>query len=237
MKMMQVLVAASLVMFADASAYKAGLRAAGHSGADRLATDVTDSKKDLDIATRREADKLLHLLAEDDKESKKAKEEKKKEKKMEKKDEEDLEFEVFLEGCLVHTAEMVQQIDRSYTDMQLKTVLENECSLSKEFPTIYDTGFEHHKACVDFASKLTDARFQELNTGSTKGYKEFCTKYYEHKVGKVPLKEVEEKPEVQKAAFGWAWRLWVLIICLAVFFCAIAACVFMKKRSPSNNRN
>merc|ERR1719352_1657657 len=52
------------------------------------------------------ADKLLHLLFEDEKEAKK--EEAKKESKADEEEEEDSELQAFLPACLVHTAEVVQ---------------------------------------------------------------------------------------------------------------------------------
>lgn len=105
---------------------------------------------------------------------------KKKKQKPVKKEEEELPgLKNFLPKCLAHTTAILQQIDKSYTDMQLKTVLQNECKLSKEFPATYDDGFKSHDSCMAFADSLTEARFKELADGSTKGYTKFCEKFYE----------------------------------------------------------
>jgi len=179
---------------ASAAVVQAGLRASGKKDTSPLAV---------------QADQLLHLLAqdvsksepakeaketvakEDAKEAKakdakatktglpKGKKAKKVEKAEEKKDDELPGLKAFLPACLAHTKAMVNQIDRSYTDLQLQTVLENECKLSKEFPALYEDGFSSHKACLSFAQSLTEARFNELEGGKPEGYTKFCNKFYE----------------------------------------------------------
>merc|ERR1719316_348881 len=127
---------------ASAAVVQAGLRASGKKDTSPLAV---------------QADQLLHLLAQDVSKSEpateakdakatktglpKGKKAKKVEKAEEKKDDELPGLKAFLPACLAHTKAMVNQIDRSYTDLQLQTVLENECKLSKEFPALYEDGF------------------------------------------------------------------------------------------------
>jgi len=138
-------------------------------------------------------------------------------------------FEDFLPGCLVHTAELVQSIDASYTDMQIQTVLENECLLKKEFPTVVDHGFDDHGDCMHFAESLSKARHAEVREGSTDGYKTFCKEFFENKAR--PLPGLDEA--VDKAAghgFSWVWRVWVIVIAFGIFLAVTAAIAFTKKR-------
>eukprot|EP00746_Dinoflagellata_sp_MGD_P001117 gnl/MRDRNA2_/MRDRNA2_102073_c0_seq1.p1 gnl/MRDRNA2_/MRDRNA2_102073_c0~~gnl/MRDRNA2_/MRDRNA2_102073_c0_seq1.p1 ORF type:complete len:218 (+),score=45.36 gnl/MRDRNA2_/MRDRNA2_102073_c0_seq1:94-747(+) len=98
----------------------------------------------------------------------------------------------FMSKCLAHVNELVHTLDRAYTDIQLETVLENECQLSQQFPKTHDNNFQSHEACMAFSAKLAKARRKELDTGSTTQYKDFCTQYYEHvDTGAMP-KEKEE---------------------------------------------
>jgi len=86
----------------------------------------------------------------------------------------------FMPKCLAHVNKLVHTIDRSYTDIQLKSVLQQECLLSKEFPASHPSKFQSHEACMKFADQLSAARMKELETGETAQYKTFCKDYYEH---------------------------------------------------------
>mmetsp|Transcript_9784 Transcript_9784/g.18515 ORF Transcript_9784/g.18515 Transcript_9784/m.18515 type:complete len:304 (+) Transcript_9784:122-1033(+) len=104
----------------------------------------------------------------------------------------------FQPACIAHTKKLVTSLDRAYTDVQLRSVLENECSLDKMFVSV-ETGFGDDDACKNFAKTLVDARNEELEKGSLEGYKKFCDGYYEFKGGKVPEKPKDEKPEKENA--------------------------------------
>jgi len=106
-------------------------------------------------------------------------------------------YEDFMPACLEHTENLVHSVDDSYSDMQLRKVLEDECERDKEFISAED-GFNDHKACMKFAKELTAARNKELKSGSDKGYKAFCERYYVHKGGEKPKKK--EKKEKKKKA-------------------------------------
>jgi len=258
MKMIVACLAVCLVAVAAAgNPAKLALRAGGVS----LATDASLKQPAAGVA-----DKLLHLLAGDEKKDtnseKKAngvriykdandekegkdKENKKEEKKNKgeastkggaKGDAEvseavEVSMEEFLPSCLVHTAEIVQEIDESYTDEQIKMVLQNECYLSKQFPTVHDNGFKSHPACMRFAEDLSRARHEELADGSTEGYKTFCEDFYSHS-GFVPAGLKKDAPAAGPG-FQWVWRAWVLGIALSLFLIGILGCIFMKKKQPS----
>merc|ERR1719213_499154 len=100
----------------------------------------------------------------------------------------------FMPKCLAHVKELVHDIDSAYTDVQLKSVLTQECQLSKEFPHSNPSNFQSHEACLKFADKLSDARMKQLETGETKQYEEFCRDYYEHAA--VEGQKVAQKKEV-----------------------------------------
>jgi len=89
----------------------------------------------------------------------------------------------FMPNCLAHLEQLIRMVDRSYTDIHLQTVLENECMLEKDFPGSCDSGFLRHKHCTDFAVQLHDARWLELETGSDKGYVQACKDYYNLRMG------------------------------------------------------
>lgn len=99
--------------------------------------------------------------------------------------------------CVAHVRGVVQSVDRDYSDLQLETVLENECALDEEFVSV-ESGFDGPQACRKFAKRLAEARMEELETGSGKGYERFCDKYYVHKGGTIP-KEKPKQPEPKKA--------------------------------------
>jgi len=105
-------------------------------------------------------------------------------------------YEDFMPACLEHTQELVHSVDESYTDMQLRKVLEDECLLDKQFTTVED-GFDDHQACMKFAKELSAARMKELRTGSDKGYKVFCERFFVHKGGNKPEKQ-ENKDKKEK---------------------------------------
>jgi len=226
MNMIQVV---AFAMGLSAAAAGAGLRAGSREVTAPLAPDAGANKlvTGVDLSTRMETDKLLHLLVEDEKkadsDSKKdedpleadvdavAKTAEKDGKKLEK-DVKDMmspqerstkkarlaELE-FVSACLDHTHKMVENLDRSYTDMQLKTVLENECHLSKEFPLSHNSHFDTHEACMSFAETLTEARHEELaDKGDTKGYKTFCQKFYETQVKDKSAPLSAEKTELEE---------------------------------------
>merc|ERR1719473_1704960 len=113
--------------------------------------------------------------------------------------------EEFMPKCLAHVKELVHTVDRHYTDAQLETVLKNECQQSKEFPNTHSSNFHTHEACMEFATKLSDARMKELESGETKQYEEFCADYYEHAAtgavaAKTEIKKTPESPEKVDAA-------------------------------------
>jgi len=89
----------------------------------------------------------------------------------------------FMPSCLAHLEQLIRMVDRSYTDNNLQTVLENECLLEKDFPSSCDSGFERHTHCHDFAAQLHKARWLELDTGSDEGYKQACKDYYNLRMG------------------------------------------------------
>jgi len=213
-----------------ATGAEVGLRASGRSGSAVIAPN--------DLATRQSADHLLHFLAEDGKDRKGAavvevegKNSTAKNATLVKKKEVAPDSKSFMDACLVHTAEMIDKVDQSYTDVQLKTVLENECHLAKEFPLTYTTNFDDHQACMDFASFLADARREELDSANhtnTKGYTEFCAKFYQDKYGQAVAVE-GAKPEVVDA-WVWSSRMTVLLLVLAIFVIIVISCICMRKK-------
>jgi len=118
-------------------------------------------------------------------------------------------YEDFMPACLEHTEELVHSVDQSYTDIQLQKVLEDECLLDKQFTTVED-GFDDHQACMKFAKELTAARNKELKTGSDKGYKTFCERFFVHKGGEKPekkeKKEKKREKKTQKTKRSQSWK-------------------------------
>jgi len=90
----------------------------------------------------------------------------------------------FMPKCLAHVKKLVHTMDVTYTDQQLKTLLTNECQLSKEFPHSSPSQFQSHKACLKFADQLSDARMLELKTKKTDQYTKFCKDYAKHAAAK-----------------------------------------------------
>lgn len=122
--------------------------------------------------------------------------------------------EEFMPKCLAHVDELVHTLDRAYTDIQLETVLQNECQLSQQFPKTRDSNFQSHEACMAFSTKLAKARRIELDTGETAQYKEFCTQYYDHvDTGAMP-KEKEAHGQHSGAATA---SLTIGALCVALY--------------------
>jgi hypothetical protein len=89
--------------------------------------------------------------------------------------------EEFLERCTEHVQDLVRTLDRGYTHAQLQKLLESECKLARQFPETHGTNFHSHEACMHFAEKLTKARFDELENGtSADQYIAFCANYFDH---------------------------------------------------------
>jgi len=112
-------------------------------------------------------------------------------------------YKEFKSSCVAHVKEVVQSVDRAYSDMQLQPVLEQECEFDEKFSSM-ESGFDKQEACKKFAKHLTDARMKELETGSQEGYEQFCDKYYVHRGGTIPAEKPKEpkepkKPEEKKA--------------------------------------
>jgi hypothetical protein len=85
-----------------------------------------------------------------------------------------------------------------YTDAQLESVLQAECVRGKEFPHTASTGFDEVESCKEFATKLSEARMKELDTGSKVGYEEWCEAYFIEKAGgEAPV--AAAAPKVQAA--------------------------------------
>lgn len=127
----------------------------------------------------------------------------------------------FMPKCLKHTHALIADLDYNYGDAQLETVLRNWCSSAQEFPKTRGTqkviGFKEHGTCTNFASDLANARFTELKTKSDKGYRNFCTAFFEHHGGfqMAPPKKTEEPP----AQSGAPWSgLSLLAVALALLF-------------------
>lgn len=89
------------------------------------------------------------------------------------------EFRQFLPACMEHLKTLVHKVDASYTDVQLETVLETECEHEKNFPLVYEDGFQKTSHCKDFACLLVDAREAELRKdGWVVAYNKACEAYW-----------------------------------------------------------
>lgn len=140
-------------------------------------------------------------------------------------------------GCMAHTKRVVRRVDLSYTDIQLESLLENECWMEQSFPNTYEDGFDHKKACKKFASDLVCARNQELKSGSCEGYEDFCQSYYLHKggcIGECEEKKAEEVKEGPKVLSGW-WQTNapMLILLLIVVVAGLSLLYMRSKRGPA----
>eukprot|EP00445_Apocalathium_hangoei_P008429 CAMPEP_0203864498 /NCGR_PEP_ID=MMETSP0359-20131031/14804_1 /ASSEMBLY_ACC=CAM_ASM_000338 /TAXON_ID=268821 /ORGANISM="Scrippsiella Hangoei, Strain SHTV-5" /LENGTH=170 /DNA_ID=CAMNT_0050782255 /DNA_START=55 /DNA_END=564 /DNA_ORIENTATION=+ len=90
-------------------------------------------------------------------------------------------FEEYLPKCLAHLKGLIKTLDETYTDVQLRAVLQHECGRN----TL--GSFEDEEACTDFADELFAAREKELGSNSTSGYPPLCKAFYERTTGeKVP---------------------------------------------------
>jgi hypothetical protein len=268
MKISQAVAFSVCLAVAQAAIANAGLRSGSRAAPAPLAADASVSTvpkmSPVDDATRKEADKLMHFLVQDandaekkaeeaeknstaaekaEKANKKAKEAPRGSKaptgKTDEEVEEEITYKQFMVACLVHTAEVIQRIDGSYTDSHLQTVLENECHLSKEFPLTKKSGFDNHEDCMAFAKDLTRARHEELDDGTTEGYKAFCKDFYETQIlTKEVEKEKEAETELEKeegVVLTMGGRgVWLILGCLALCLCGIMAVIFGKKKEKSN---
>lgn len=108
-------------------------------------------------------------------------------------------FDEWLPKCVHHVKALVADLDRSYTDAQLKYALQTDCHLDKEF-TVYEDGFHNKTACEKFAELLVIAREADLKYGTDEGYKGFCTDYYLHKNGEIDEKYLKDGDEEDKGA-------------------------------------
>merc|ERR1719379_2301886 len=104
----------------------------------------------------------------------------------------------FLPKCMSAVDDLIGEIDYNYGDAQLETTLRNFCSHAQEFPKSHGNadGFLSEMSCVEFAGDLWKARMLELKTTKTSGYKDFCTKFYEHHGGRAEVKQPKKEKEV-----------------------------------------
>jgi len=91
-----------------------------------------------------------------------------------------LPWEEFKPHCVKHVKKMVSGIDESYTEEQTEAILQHECDLARQYPESRKSGFKSHQACKQFATKLAKAREEEIKTGNTGQYEQFCKEYHHH---------------------------------------------------------
>merc|ERR1719311_342557 len=91
----------------------------------------------------------------------------------------------FKPRCLEHVDNVMNMLDRAYTDEQVETVLTHQCIKAEEFPSASATGFQKETDCKRFAKALADARMEEVMNGSEKGYEDFCREYYLYRGGQM----------------------------------------------------
>jgi hypothetical protein len=141
-------------------------------------------------------------------------------------------FDVYLPACLDHTHKLIDNLDGAYTDIQLKSVLIDECWLKKEFPKSHDSSFDNDSACKKFATGLMNARYLELQTGSQEGYEGFCADYYVHIGGNLGQKKAEPKPkkEVKKTS-SFPWHFLIVAGVILILFIIILCMVVSKQRA------
>jgi len=125
----------------------------------------------------------------------------------------------------------------AYTDVQLYNVLVDECWLKKSFPVSHDSSFNSDSVCKDFATKLMNARYLELQTGSQEGYEGFCADYYAHKCGDKCKKKAEAPPppEPVKKKSNFPWFVVIVVGVIIILFCVVL-CMVLAKRNQSNAR-
>lgn len=85
----------------------------------------------------------------------------------------------FVPKCEKHVKGMVKDLDATYTIETLRAVILKECKLARKDPA-KDSGFRDNKNCKEFACRLADCRVQEIKTGETAQYHEYCEDYYNH---------------------------------------------------------
>merc|ERR1719171_3004702 len=71
-------------------------------------------------------------------------------------------------------------MDENYSDEEIEAVLMHECDLARQYPESRKSGFKSHEACKHFAKKLAKARAEEVRTGNTAQYEQFCREYHHH---------------------------------------------------------
>ena len=123
----------------------------------------------------------------------------------------------FMPTCLAHVDKLLATIDRSYTDVQIKPVLEQVCWHEHYFPSVTEDGFSDKEACHEFAEMLTQARDVELENGSKDLYTTFCEKYYVHKGGILHMltphaPEPEAPPPPVKEGLSYFWQIFLISV-------------------------
>eukprot|EP00746_Dinoflagellata_sp_MGD_P164287 gnl/MRDRNA2_/MRDRNA2_92838_c0_seq1.p1 gnl/MRDRNA2_/MRDRNA2_92838_c0~~gnl/MRDRNA2_/MRDRNA2_92838_c0_seq1.p1 ORF type:complete len:453 (+),score=112.43 gnl/MRDRNA2_/MRDRNA2_92838_c0_seq1:93-1451(+) len=140
-------------------------------------------------------------------------------------------FEVYLPACLEHLHDLIDNLDMAYTDVQLHSVLVDECWLKKSFPESHDSSFSTDAACKKFATSLVNARYLELQTGSQEGYEGFCADYYVHIGGDLGKKKAEAPPPPKKKSTqSFPWHFVVVAAVILILF-AIILCMVVSKRN------
>lgn len=143
-------------------------------------------------------------------------------------------FDVYLPACLEHTHNLIDNLDMAYTDVQLHTVLVDECWLKKSFPQSHDSSFNTDAACKQFATQLMNARYLELQMGSQEGYEGFCADYYAHKCGdkcKKKAEAPEPPPKPPKGSFPW---MFLIVAGVIIILFIVILCMVIKKRNENN---
>lgn len=136
-------------------------------------------------------------------------------------------WESFSPACLKHTKALITDLDRSYTDEQLRTVLTHDCWLDKEFNDDYEDGFDNHTACTQFAENLMVAREVEVLHGTQSGYETFCMEYFLYKGGKMAQEQEQEVDVQQKKEIPVGIRISWFIVMVIVMQCIAAAGIWM----------
>merc|ERR1719321_2416325 len=108
----------------------------------------------------------------------------------------------FMPKCMAHVHDLIADMDYNYLDVNLETNLRNYCLHTQEFPKSHGhgDGFLSDVSCIDFGGDLWKARVHELKSGDTCGYKDFCTKFYEHHGGRTVVKQPKKKEEPSYSA-------------------------------------
>jgi hypothetical protein len=113
----------------------------------------------------------------------------------------------FMPKCLKHTKSLIADLDWNYGDAQLETILRNWCQSAKEFPLTRGTrkviGFKNHQSCTDFADDLKNARYYELKSTSDKGYRDFCTAFYDHHGGFQAVAPPRKEKPAPRSGASW----------------------------------